>query len=138
MLDRTRKMIVNIYLGPDTLTAGATKGTWRVPAGFKGRILSASLSLRTTGATSGNTDVDVNKAPGGANPVSVLTAPGLRIAQGATTPYVFAKVAGGQGEPNGVPVDGDNGDTVTVDVDAIPGTASAGAQVFLEVAVTDV
>jgi len=136
MLDRIRKMIVNFAFGPDTLTTGI-KGTWRVPAGFKGRVLSASLSLRTTGATSGATTVDVKKSPGGANPASILPAV-LSIAQGAATPYVFSKVAGGVGEPNGVPVDGDNADTITVDVTAIPGTASAGGQLFLEVAITDV
>lgn len=137
MAERIRKIIVTIVLGPDTLTAGAAKGTWRVPAGFKGRVLSAALSLRDTGGTSGATDVDVNKAPGGASPATILPAV-LSIAQGAATKYVFSKVAGGQGHPTGIPVNGDNGDTVTVDVDAIPGTASAGGQVFLEVAVTDV
>jgi len=137
MLDRTRKMIVNFVLGPDTLAAVVGAATWAVPAGFKGRVLSAALSLRTTGTTSGATTVDVNKAPGGVTPVTILSTP-LSIAFGATVKSVKAKVAGGTGEPNGVPVDGDNGDTITVDVDAIPGVASAGGQLFLEVAVTDV
>lgn len=136
MPERIRKIIVTIPL-PGTLAATAERGAWPVPAGFKGRVLSAALHLQSTGATSGSTQVDVNKAPGGANPASILPAV-LSIAQGAATKHTKSKVAGGAGHPTGVPVDGDRGDLITVDVDAIPGTASANGAVFLEVAVTDV
>ena len=137
MLDRIRKTFISLPLGPDTLTTGTAKAIWPVPAGFIGRVLSAALCLRTTGATSGATTVDVNKAPGGSSPATILATP-LSIAFGAAVKSVQAKVAGGTGEPSGVTVNGNKGDTIEVDVDAIPGTASTGALVILEVAVTDV
>ena len=136
MLDRIRKIIVTLGL-PGALAAGTSRAIWPVPAGFKGRVLSAALSLRTTGTTSGATTVDVNKAPGGASPVTMLSTP-LSIAFGAAVKSVKALVAGGTGHPTGVAVDGDNGDTIEVDVDAIPGVTSNDGLVFLEVAVTDV
>jgi len=138
MSERTPRIMVAMPLGPDTLTASTAKATWRAPAGFRGRVLSAQLSLRTTGATSGATTVDVNKAPGGASPATILPAAKLSIPQGAAGKNAFSIVAGGVGHPNGVPIDGDQGDTIEVDVDAIPGTASTGAVVFVEIAITNV
>ena len=125
-----RRTAVNLPIGDGNLAVGTDKAIW--PVRFPCRLLECSLALRTTGATSGNTDVDVNK-----NGVSVLTAPGLRIAQGAATKHVSVKPGVGvAGHPAGVPLK--VGDVVSVDIDAIPGTASTGGLVTLTVAPTDV
>jgi len=122
--------MVNLPIGDGNLAAGTDKAIW--PVRFPCRLLECSLALRTTGATSGNTDVDVNK-----NGSTVLTAPGLRIVQGASTKHVSAKPSVGvAGHPNGVPLKA--GDVVSVDIDAIPGTASTGGVVHLVVAPTDI
>ncbi|HWQ96716.1 MAG TPA: hypothetical protein VN538_01290 [Clostridia bacterium] len=96
------------------------------------RILEAEAALNTTGSTSGNTDVDVNK--GGA---SIMAAQALRIAQGSATKFVKAKPSVGVvGEPAGVPCE--VGDVITVDVDAIPGTTSKDLTVRLLCMAVDV
>lgn len=108
------------------LTVANGLATWS--AQFKGRINEIELSLRTTGATSGATTVDVKK-----NGVTILSAV-FSVAQGAATKFVRTAPGGagpslvlgpaGGGEPSGV--DFVEGDLFTVDVTAIPGTASAG------------
>lgn len=114
---------------PGNLAVGADR------AGFEfslpgGRIAEAQLYLRSTGSTSGNTDVDVN-----VNGASILTAPGLRIAQGSATKRVRVTPPGATGEPSGFDIKA--GDYITVDIDAVPGTTSADGIVHLKIAVKD-
>lgn len=124
-----RTFVVALPIGDGALTAATDKAIW--PVRKPCRLLECSLSLRATGGTSGNTDVDVNK-----NGTSILAAPGLRIAQGATTKYVNTKPTGAAGMPGGVALK--PGDVVSVDVDAIPGAASTGGLVLLHCEATDI
>ncbi len=126
-----RRITVTLNIGDGNLAVGAGKATW--PVRFPCRLLECSLSLDGTGTGAGNTDVDVNK-----DGSTVLTAPGLRIASASGTKHVSAKPSVGvAGHPNGVPLK--VGNTVTVDVDAVPATTpSTRGQVILTVAPTDV
>ncbi len=128
---RARRTVVNLNIGDGALSVGAGKATYSVR--FPCRLVEVSLSVEGTGTGVGNTDVDVNK-----NAATVLAAPGLRIASAAATKFVDAKpTIGVAGYPAGVPLK--RGDTVTIDVDAIPATtASTRGQVALTLAVTDV
>src|SRR5437660_591411 len=56
--NRIRRVVINLPI-PGNLAVAAAVATWQ--AQFKCRILEAELSLGTTGATSGNTGVDVKK-----------------------------------------------------------------------------
>ncbi|GEM_PF-6800216 len=126
--ERIRRFSVAYPIGDGNLAAGVDKFIHVVR--FRCRLLEVTLSLRTTGGTSGNTDVDVNR-----DGSSILTAPGLRIAQGAATKHVTAAPAAAAGHPSGL--DCAPGQTISGDIDAIPGTASTGGVVTLHFAVTD-
>ena len=117
-------------------TLAAVAGVWSylVPAGRFFRIQNVAMSLETTGSTSGATTVDVKK-----NGTSILSAV-MSIAQGASTKYVAAASvvpgAAGAGEPGGVDVQ--PGDVLTVDITAIPGTASTGLSVVMQTVQKDI
>jgi hypothetical protein len=105
-----------------------------------GRVLGVSIGLRSIGAVSGSTSVDVKLSKSGGAFATILGAV-LSIAFGAASKSVASGandgggMSGAVGEPNGVPF-GD-GDVLRVDVTAIPGTTSAGLAVYLEIAETD-
>jgi hypothetical protein len=123
--------VIALPLQYGNLAVAAEVAGWE--ANFRGRLLEAELFLKGTGTGAGNTDVDVNKAG-----VTILAAPGLRIASAASTKRVRAKpTVGVSGHPNGVPFN--VGDYFSVDVDAIPATtASADGTVYLHIAAVDV
>src|SRR5690242_7387854 len=84
-----------------------------------GRILGVSIGLRSIGATSGSTSVDVKLSKSGAAFATILAAV-LSIACNAASKSVAAGakdgagLAGAVGEPNGVPFGA--GDVLLVDV----------------------
>jgi hypothetical protein len=123
--DRSRFFTITLVLGDGALAAGVGKDRW--DAQTRCELLEAELTLRATGATSGNTDVDIKK-----NGTLVWTSPGLRIVQGAAAPaMVRAKPTVGlcSSEQAGVALE--PGDSITADIAAIPGTASSGGFVRL-------
>ena len=132
MEDRNRFFSVTLILGDGALAAGVGKDIWL--AQTKCELLEAELSLRATGATSGNTDVDIKK-----NGALIWTSPGLRIVQGAAAPAaVRAKPTIGLSSLDLSGVSLEPGDSITADIAAIPGTASSGGFVRLFLRARDV
>jgi hypothetical protein len=131
-VDRSRLFSVTLVLGDGNLAAGTGKDIW--VAQTRCELLEAELCLRTTGGTSGNTDVDVKK-----NGTLVWTSPGLRIVQGAAAPAtVRAKPTVGLSSSELAGVVLEPGDSLTADIAAIPGTASAGGFVRLLLRARDI
>lgn len=120
-MDR-RPVSFQIPIGAGNLAAAAAVATF--VAVFRFRLTAVVLALGNTGGTSGNTDVDVNR-----NGASIMPAQALRIAQGAATKYVKAPPAGATGEPSGLVIE--PGDVITIDIDAVPGTASKDGRIDL-------
>ena len=105
-----------------TLAVATGQSGYKAKRAFK--IIAASMHLRELGGTSGSTDVDVNKAG-----TSILSA-AMSLAYDASSKFAAGVLASPKGYPSGVVVGKD--DELTVDVDAIPGTASVGLKVFLD------
>jgi hypothetical protein len=112
-----------------------------------GRIVSVIAALRSTGATSGQTTIDVKKAPRGPGAFTSILATALSIAFNAaagnkwaaswgSVPQFGKGLATAGGEPSGVVCA--PGDILRLDVTAIPGTASAGLSVYVKVVNTQV
>lgn len=133
-----------VVLGNDGALAVLNDVDEYVPL-HKGRVIGVSASLRSAGGTSGNTTIDVKKTPTG-NPggafatilTSQLSIP-FNAAAGAKNVSAGATdgkgLAGSAKEPSGV--DFAAGDIFRLDVIAIPGTASAGLSVYLEIVETE-
>jgi branched-subunit amino acid permease len=105
---------------------------WEAGLGLIGRVTEVELFLGNTGATSGQTTVDIKK-----NGTSILQS-ALAITQGSATKRVrtAALAAAAYGEPFGLPFQ--VGDYFRVDVSAIPGTASQDLIAYLHIALTDI
>jgi len=113
---------------PGALAAATDVAGYRAQRNF--RVIGVSMFLRTTGATSGSTTVDVNKAG-----ASILSA-AMSVAQGAAQKWQEGALgSAARGYPRGVDVL--KGELITVDIDAIPGTTSNDLEVFLDCIATD-
>ena len=131
-----------VVLGNDGTLAVLNDVDEYVPL-HKGRLIGVSASLRATGGTSGQTTIDIKKSPaGGLAFASVLSATlGIAFNAAAGLKNVSAGSKDGQGlagsakEPSGVEFAA--GDIFRLDVLAIPGVASAGLSVYLEIIETE-
>lgn len=110
-----------------TLAAATAVAGYRAQRPF--RIVGVSMYLRSLGATSGSTAVDVNKAG-----TSILSA-AMSLAFNASQNWQEGTLTGARSFPHGVDVA--KGELITVDIDSIPGTASADLEVFLDCIATD-
>lgn len=113
------------------------------------RITKVHGTVRSTGATSGNTTFDVKKSAGGVGAFTSILTAALSIPFNAAAGAKYAtswgnanKPQDGKGltpsvkEPSGVECQ--PGDVLRLDVTAIPGTTSAGLSVYLEAVNTQV
>ena len=130
MQDSFRRSTITLPL-PGPLAASAGQATYVAPRNM--RIASAQLCLSDTGSGAGSTNANVN-----VNGSAVNAANSLSIAGGAGGKSVSASITGGsQGFPGGAGVNA--GDTITVDITAVPATTQPKAGfVVLDVVEVDV
>jgi len=112
-----------------TLAARAGFGAFRAP--FPCVLETLDMAVQSLGGTSGATSVDVNLATApGSDAATILVAP-FSLAYNAANLFL-TKV------PSCAPLVVGSGNVISADVDAVPGTASAGLTVSLVLRATHV
>lgn len=130
MQERFRRSTITLPL-PAPIAASDGQATYVSPRSQ--RIVRAQLCLSDTGTGAGSTNANIN-----INGNAVNAANSLSIAGAAAAKSVSADITGGsQGFPGGARLN--DGDTVTVDVTAVPATTQPkGGFVVLDVVEIDI